>query len=51
MAYTSAAVEALRVHGIPARYVEDYYLADTAESDPLRLRLKFRYVYIALARC
>lgn len=34
MAYTSAAVEALRVHGIPARYVEGYYLSDKAETDP-----------------
>lgn len=27
MLYASAAVEALRVHGIPARYVEGYYLS------------------------
>lgn len=27
--YASAAVEALRAHGIPARYAEGYYVADT----------------------
>ncbi len=27
--YASAAVEALRLHGIPARYAEGYYVADT----------------------
>ena len=30
MLYASAAVEALRVHGIPARYVEGYYLSSAA---------------------
>lgn len=30
MLYASAAVEAFRVHGIPARYVEGYYVPSTA---------------------
>ena len=31
--YASAAVEALRVHGIPARYAEGYYIADSDVAD------------------
>lgn len=31
--YASAAVEALRVHGIPARYAEGYYIADSDIED------------------
>lgn len=31
--YASVAVEALRTHGIPARYAEGYYVADSALSD------------------
>lgn len=35
MLYASAAVESFRTHGIPARYVEGYYLSDNqiAQSD------------------
>lgn len=33
MLYASAAVEAFRVHGIPARYVEGYYVPSTAVAD------------------
>ena len=29
MLYASAAVDALRVHGIPARYVEGYYISES----------------------
>lgn len=31
--YASVAVEALRTHGIPARYIEGYYLSSTAVAD------------------
>lgn len=33
MLYASTAVEALRLHGIPARYVEGYYLSENAVAD------------------
>lgn len=42
MLYATVAVEALRVHGIPARYVEGYYVSGNAlaASDGGRLTLK-----------
>lgn len=41
MLYASAAVDALRVHGIPARYVEGYYIseADLKDSQSEEIRL------------
>ena len=33
MLYATTAVEALRLHGIPARYVEGYYLSENAVAD------------------
>ena len=41
MLYTSIAIEALRAHGIPARYVEGYYLSseDVANSQNKTVRL------------
>lgn len=41
MLYASAAVDALRVHGIPARYVEGYYVSsdEQAKSDSAKITL------------
>ena len=41
MLYASAAVDALRVHGIPARYVEGYYVSseDQAKNDSAKITL------------
>ena len=41
MLYASAAVDALRVHGIPARYVEGYYISESdlkdSQSEEIRI--------------